>query len=147
MYGAVYKWCHQLRGEGIICQEKTLLHKPISWNGWQWRGRVKNIKKWTAPILSSLSTWKNITYMCLEHKSIPLKKQAWTIWFHLAPSICLATGAILSFNLSQAILAACKIEKNTPSTKIDKKCFNLVFSMQLVSKWIRIQHFFLYISR
>ena len=88
---------------------------------------------------------KNITYACLEHKSIPLKKQAWTIWFHLAPSICLATGAILSFNLSQAILAACKIEKNTECTKIDKKLFNLVCSLS--QKGLEFNIFFVFITK
>ena len=48
------------------------------------------------------------TYICLAHKSTPLKKQAWTIWFHLLPSIALAMGAILSFKMSQANLAALK---------------------------------------
>ena len=52
-------------------------------------------------------------YICRAHKSTPLKKQACTIWCHLEPSIALAIGAIRSFNLSQAILAA--YLKNIPT--------------------------------
>ena len=62
--------------------------------------------------------------------------------FHL-----FGNGSHSFFQLVTSYLGSLQNRKNTPCTKIDKKCFNLVFSMQLVSKRLRIQHFFLYISR
>ena len=134
MYGVVYKWCHQLRGEGIICQEKTLLHMPISWNGWQLRGRVKNIKKWVMPLMDGPYI-KFFKYMKKHHLHVSrtqidsVKETSLNNLIPFSSFHLFGNGSHSFFQLVTSYLGSLQNRKNTQCKKIDKKLFNLVCSL------------------